>query len=368
MGLGGLKGPMDTDTFVSQLWQLGLLYNRRMERAVNEGLARGPDARSLARELIQQNMLTPFQANQILTGKGPTLVVGKYRLMERLGQGSLGHSYKAVHMAMDRLVTLRRLPPEMAADPKARARFQRVVQILAHLEHPNLPAAFDAFEEGGVAVLVMEYVEGTRLDQRVRKEGPLPIALACHVVRQAALALQYVYEPGLKCSHVQPSGILLAEPAPGKYAGPHLLGAVPAERPVVKIVDLGLALPAAGGTPIHQHPDNMGPADFVAPEQVSSRPVVDLRTLVYRLGGILYFALTGRTPFPEGQAWAKLLRHQFQEPEPVERFRPEVPATLAGLLRRMLTKQPEHRFQTLTEAASELAGFGSPDEARVPST
>src|SRR5262249_8236859 len=140
LGTDVVKEPMDTDTFVSQLWQLGLLYNRRMERAVNEGLARSPDARSLARELIQQNVLTPFQANQNPPGKGQTVGVGKFRLMEPLGQSRPGHRFKAGHMAMDRLVTLRRLPPEMAADPKARARFQRVVQVLAHLAHPNLPA------------------------------------------------------------------------------------------------------------------------------------------------------------------------------------------------------------------------------------
>jgi serine/threonine protein kinase len=359
---------MDTDTFVRQLRQYDLVRSRHMERAVSEGTVQAQDARSLARALIQQNLLTPYQANQILTGKGQTLVVGKYRLIERLGPGSLGQSFKAIHVAMDRLVTLRRLVLATAADPKAQARFQRVVQILAQLTHANLPAAFDAFEEEGGAVLVMEYVEGTSLVQRVRQGGPLPIGLACHIVRQTALAVQYVHGQGLKCPHLQPSGILLAE-QPGKYAGPHGLGASPpARRLIVKIVDLGLALPSADRSPANENEESIGPADFVAPEQVSSNPVVDLRTLVYRLGGILYFALTGRTPFPERHAWAQMIRHQFKDPEPVESLREEIPPLLAAVVRKMLAKQPADRYQTLTQAAADLEAFGSRDGVGVPST
>jgi serine/threonine-protein kinase len=358
---------MDTETFVSHLWQLGLLHNRRLERAVDEWRVCAPDGRSLARQLIQHDLLTPYQANQILTGKAFALVVGKYRLIERLGQGSLGQSFKAVHMAMDRFVTLRRLPAEPTAEPEARDRFQCVVQVLAHLVHPNLPAAFDAFEERGVTILVMEHVEGTLLDQWVRVNGLPSISLACDIVRQTAMALQYVFELGLTCPYFQPSGILLTGPTPGKYAGPHRVGAGPrVSHPLVKLVDLGMFPPPAGQTPVPGPAGTMGPADFVAPEQVSSRPVVDLRTLVYRLGGVLYFVLTGRTPFPEGQPWAKMLRHQFQEPEPVASFRREAPAALAALVQRMLAKQPELRYQTLTEVAADLEGFGSPDDARVP--
>src|SRR5262249_43956092 len=187
----------------------GLLFNRRLARAVEEWSPRVPDGRTLARELIRQDLLTPYQANQLLLGKGQALVVGQYRLMERLGEGNLGQLFKAVHVAMDRLVTVRLLPPQLAADPVVRAQFNHIVHTLAQLNHPNILSAYDAFEVNGVAVLVMELAEGIDLARLVADAGPLPSELACHVLRLTALALQYAQERGLNCGHIMPSSILL---------------------------------------------------------------------------------------------------------------------------------------------------------------
>src|SRR5262249_45188414 len=138
---GNSDRQMDKATFANQLRDCGLLFNRRLARAVEEWSPRVPDGRTLARELIRQDLLTPYQANQLLLGKGQALVVGQYRLMERLGEGNLGQLFKAVHVAMDRLVTVRLLPPQLAADPVVRAQFNHIVHTLAQLNHPNILSA-----------------------------------------------------------------------------------------------------------------------------------------------------------------------------------------------------------------------------------
>src|SRR5262249_6714822 len=156
------------------------LFDRRLDRAIKELTGKVTDAKVLARELIQRGVLTAYQANHILTGRGKELVLGQYRIVERLGQSITGQTYKAVHATMGRLVVIRVMAPHLAANPEERSRFTREVQNIAQLSHTNILTAFDAFEVSGLYVLVMEYVEGMDLAALVHHAGPLPIQLACN--------------------------------------------------------------------------------------------------------------------------------------------------------------------------------------------
>src|SRR5438105_2428032 len=193
--------------------------------ADSEAAAEPADARSCADILVQQDLLTPFQAERVLAGEGRRLVLGQYRILDQLGAGGMGQVYKAEHLLMKRLVALKviaraPLPATGEAmpasdhalphvDAAALDQFHREVQLTAQLCQPNIVTAYDAATADGLHFLVMEYADGIDLGRRVAESGPLPIPLACECVRQAALGLQYAHERGLVHRDIKPANLLL---------------------------------------------------------------------------------------------------------------------------------------------------------------
>jgi serine/threonine-protein kinase len=317
-------------------------------------------AKPLAKELLQRGWLTAYQANQLLLGKGDQLVLGQHILLERLGEGGMGAVFKARQRMLDRVVALKLIRKERVANPDSVRRFHREVRAAAQLSHPNIVLAFDADQAGGTHFLVLEYVEGTDLAKWVKKHGPLPIADACDYIRQAALGLQHSHEKGMIHRDIKPHNLLLAASSdqPSMAAG---------RKPaaVVKILDMGLArVTQADGdgestSTLTQEGAVMGTPDYIAPEQARESHDVDIRADLYSLGCTLYFLLTGRPPFPGGTLGSKLIRHQLDEPTPVEQLRPEVPPEVAGVVRKLMAKKPEDRYQTPAEVAEALEGLAS---------
>jgi serine/threonine protein kinase len=146
---------------------------------------RFPEPRALARELIQRNWLTPYQVNQVLQGRAQELTVGQYVLLERLGEGGMGQVFKARHRSLDRVAALKVIRKDRLANPTALRRFQREIQVVAQLSHPNVLRAFDAAEVNGTHFFAMGYVDGIDLTRMVRDRGPLAIEQACDYSRQA---------------------------------------------------------------------------------------------------------------------------------------------------------------------------------------
>ncbi len=277
----------------------------------------------------------------------PPQQLGVYQLQGRLGQGGMGTVWKAWHTRLKRPVALKTIRPECLDNPPAVARFQREMEAVGKLDHANLIRATDAGEDAGIHFLVMDFVEGTDASRLVQRHGPLPIADACEVVRQAALGLQFAHEAGLVHRDVKPSNLMVTR------------------QGQVKVLDLGLAL-------LHAAPDEtgeltgsnqwMGTADFMAPEQGTCAHTVDIRADVYSLGCTLYKLLAGRAPFsaPEYSTPYKKMEAHAREPVPPLRDRrPEVPAGLAAVLDRMLAKSPVDRFSTPGEVAAALAPFAA---------
>jgi serine/threonine-protein kinase len=306
------------------------------------------EARDLARELLKRNWLTAFQVNQLFRGKGDELVLGSYVLLEKLGEGGMGAVYKARNWKLNKLVALKLIRRQRLEDPSALRRFQREIRAAAHLDHPNIVRAFDADEVNGTHFLVMEYVEGADLARLVQKHGPLPVELACDFVRQAALGLQHAFERGLVHRDVKPANLLLV-PADLSRTG------------TIKILDMGLARVGPGegaeelSSAVTQEGTVMGTPDYIAPEQALESHTVDVRADLYSLGCTFYFLLTGRVPFPGGNFLKKINRHQFEVPPAVEGLRPAVPPALAGVVRKLMAKRPEDRFQTPAELVAALA-------------
>ena len=245
------------------------------------------DALSAASQLDVSSILADVLARgQGRDRRGANLLdrrFGQYELEELIGQGGMGMVYRARHVKLDRRVAFKVLPHTSPAHEHLVQRFEREMQAVGRLQHPNIVQAFDADEIEGIHYLAMEYVDGPDLSALLRKHGTFPVADACEVVRQAAVGLQHAYENGLVHRDVKPGNLMLDRSG------------------TVKLLDLGLALlqtnPLAGSAELTSTGQLMGTVDYMAPEQAENTHDVDIRADIYSLGATLYALLTGAAPF-----------------------------------------------------------------------
>ncbi len=305
------------------------------------------EPKQLAKVLIQDGLLTIFQASQLLSGRHKGFQLGKYRVLEKLGSGGMGAVYLAEHVSMRRRVAIKVLPPAKNQDAVTLERFYREARAAAAVDHPNIVHAFDIDCDNTVHFLVMEYVDGVSLQTLTDRLTKLPIERACHYIRQTACGLQAVHAAGLVHRDIKPANLLLDR------------------QGVVKILDLGLARFHGNSedelTKQHDMRTVLGTADYLSPEQALNSSEVDGRSDIYSLGVTFFFLLTGRTPFGNANLMQKLFWHQTCEPPSVRTYRPEVPEALAAIIARMLAKDPARRYQSAAEVVAELA-----DWTRIP--
>jgi eukaryotic-like serine/threonine-protein kinase len=296
----------------------------------------------LLRMLIRRKWLTRYQADKLLAGRGAKLALGPYLLLERLGKGGMGRVYKALHRRMKRFVVLKLIRSDRAS-PVAWQRFRREIQAVAQLHHANVVKAFDAAEVGGKLLLVMEYIEGSMdLADLVDKMGPVPVEQACHFISQAAQGLQHAHERGLVHRDIKPSNLLVT--GSGATA-------------TIKLLDLGLARLEEEGDdgPVTRAGIVLGTPDFMAPEQALESHTVDIRADIYSLGCTMFFLLSGQVPFPADSSVKKLLmRQQMDPPQALESLCPDVPDTIAAVVRKMMARSPQDRYQEPREIAEGL--------------
>jgi serine/threonine protein kinase len=360
---------------VNFLRQSSILERDQLEEAARDLQVRFPEARALARELLQRGWLTPYQVNQLLADSGRNLVLRPYVVLERLGAGGTGQVFKARHQHMQRVVALKVIRPELLADADVVNRFHREIQIASQVSHPNVVHAYDAGDIGGAQTLVLEYVEGTSLDRMVMESGPLPVRVACDYMRQAALGLQHIHECGLIHRDIKPSNLLVTgsrAPTNGKGMKPATGLSTGQSLSAVKILDLGLARLQRGResrestTITSGGAVTMGTPDYMAPEQALDLRAADIRADIYSLGCTLYFLLTGKPPFGGGTLAQKLMRHQQAEPPSLAKQRGGLPKGLERVVRKMLAKKPEDRYQTPAAVASALEQFCNSGTVRLP--
>jgi eukaryotic-like serine/threonine-protein kinase len=352
------KTPVDSEGFLANLRKSGLIATEPLKAAL-ENVPMTERGKTLARALVQKGVITKFQAELLLIGRSSGFVLGQYRILDLLGQGGMGRVFKAEHVAMGRTVALKVLAPRHTKTVKARELFKREVRAAGKLMHPNIVTAHDASEVDGRHYLVMEYIDGPNLDQLVRERGPLPVGLACDIIRQVASGLQYAYEQGMVHRDIKPSNVLLQRTGTALSSGY-----------VVKIVDFGLARLADGGEDIAEMEGDgtaqtaknvvVGTPDYLSPEQARNLRMVDIRSDLYSLGCTFYFLLTGQVPFPEGTSVEKLIRHTRDEPPTVEQLRPDIPTEVAGIVRCLMAKQPAHRYQRPAELVLDLMPLAAP--------
>lgn len=344
-----LDRPMSTSTlgtFVALLKKSQLLTAEQVGQVSGELSTRFPEAKSLARELIRRGWVTAYQVNQLSQGKFSDLVLGSYVILERLGEGGMGQVFKARHKSMGRVVALKVLRKERLVNPDAIKRFHREIQAAARLSHPNIVMAYDADHVGNNHFFVMEYVDGIDLSQLVKKKGPLSPGRACNYIAQSARGLQHAHEQGMVHRDIKPHNLLLTRDAQ-----------------TVKILDMGLARLGeseqdSAFSQLTQDGKVVGTPDYIAPEQARNSHTADIRSDIYSLGCTFYFLVSGRVPFPGGGSiMEKLMKHQTEEPIPIQLVAPNLPDPIAEIVHKMIRRNPDERYQTPAEVAAALEPY-----------
>ncbi|MCA9262400.1 MAG: protein kinase [Planctomycetales bacterium] len=287
--------------------------------------------------LRRNDQLTEWQLDRLRAGRPIRMFIGKYRLLGPLGTGGMGKVFLGDQKLLNRRVAIKVLRRGRMQD-KYIQRFVREARAAASLDHRNIVRVIDFDKDGERFFLVMEYVDGIDLRAKVQQDGPLPLGSVADCIAQAADGLHYAHEAGFVHRDVKPANLLIDK------------------RQTVKISDLGLA---------RWHNDDeasltlasekaLGTVDFLAPEQARDSHDVDRRADLYGLGCTLYFLATGDVPFPEGNVAQKLRQHFQAVPPDLRQRRPDCPAPLQQLLRRLLAKEPCDRPSTACEVAAEL--------------
>ncbi|MEV6316138.1 serine/threonine-protein kinase [Streptomyces sp. NPDC051776] len=271
--------------------------------------------------------------------------IAEYLLEHEIGRGGMAVVYRAKDLRLGRTVAVKLLAPELARNDTFRQRFAHESRVAASLDHPHIVPVFEAGETEGVLWIAMRYVEGKDLRALLDRDGPLTIEAACRIALQVASALDAAHAHELVHRDVKPGNILVAE-------------GTDSDRPEhVYLTDFGLtkkSLSLTGFTSVGQF---VGTLDYVAPEQISGRPV-DGRCDIYSLACVVFESLTGVPPFRRDDDLALLWAHQYDAPPVLSEERPELPPAADEVMARALAKSPDERFGTCREFVAELRAAG----------
>lgn len=291
---------------------------------------------------LQMLQAQAFEAQQL----------GQYRLGKRLGAGGMGEVYLAEHLLLRRPCAVKLIRPEQAGDPTTLQRFEREVQTMATLTHPNTVEIYDyGHADDGTFYYVMEYLPGQNLEHLVSCYGPLPPTRAIHLLRQVCGALREAHKIGLLHRDIKPSNIIACERG-GVYD-------------VAKLLDFGLVQETTlgkDGDRLTQHGTVIGSPPYMSPEQAAGKSVLDARSDIYSLGAVAYFLLTGQAPFVRETAMMMLMAHAYEPVVPPIVLRPDVPDDLQAVVLRCLEKEPSQRFPDAHSLEQALAACAAADE------
>jgi eukaryotic-like serine/threonine-protein kinase len=284
--------------------------------------------------LLEQGAITEYQAIQLADGK-TKFRLGPYVITDFIGQGGMGQVFKAVHQVMGRECAVKVLPLHRV-NPESLSGFIREIQMQAKLDCPYLVRAHDAGQDGSVHYLVTEYVAGMDLRKLVKSQGPLTQDQAAGILMQAALGLSYAHEQGMVHRDVKPGNILVTPES------------------MAKVSDVGLAGFAADLSDDPRAGKIVGTPDYLSPEQIQTPLSVAPVSDVYSLGCTLYYAVTGKAPFPGGDTASKIRRHLEATPLHPRNFNSGLSEEFVEIIAEMMEKSPSKRIQTCAEVAARL--------------
>lgn len=332
---------MPTTTFERCAIASGLVTHDDLERAraalraLAGDSANTTDEEQLSVQLIAMGRLNSWQAAQLRAGR-KTFTLGPYRIVDSLGRGTTGDVYMAEHSVMGRIVAIKVLP-KRASSPAAVNQFKTEIRLQAQLDHKNLVRAYDAGQERNVHFLAMEYVPGTSLRRLVRRQGKLSMGAASSLMAQAADGLAFAHRRGLTHRDIKPTNVLVTPEGQ------------------VKLSDLGLAgFFANDPAPIGRPAAKAKWADYLAPEQIAQPGTFSAAADVYALGCTLYYAVTGKVPFPGKTLSEKTEGHLHALPVHPGLLNNGLSEGFVDLVADMMAKDPRERVESADEVARRL--------------
>ena len=345
-----METPQIAHIFLESLGKSGLLSPEQIASTVDQyQLEDQPAAKDVAQVLVNQGLLTRFQAERLLEGRYRGFFIDQYKVLEILGAGGMGWVYTAEDVPTGKKVAVKVLSERHKSDAGMMTRLKIEAQAGLMLEHLNIVRTLKIDHAGDLygesAYVVMEYIEGVSLHELLQLHGPIPWPQACDFILQAASGLQHAHEAGIVHRDVKPANFLI------DHAG-H-----------VKILDFGLSLleeldEEFSLAMIFGH-ECLGTADFMAPEQSFDSLTVDHRADLYSLGCTMRFTLTGRVPFP-GKSNAEILQaHCTQKPRDLRELAADVPQQVVDVVDKMMAKEPANRFQSAGEVCETLKSFSN---------
>jgi eukaryotic-like serine/threonine-protein kinase len=261
------------------------------------------------------------------------IIAGKYRIIQKIGEGGMGVVYKALDTKLDRPVALKFLPTEMTRDPASKKRFIQEAKAAAALSHPNITIVHEIGEDDGQTFIAMEYIEGQTLREKI-EAGPLEIEEAVGIASQVAEGLKEAHDRGIIHRDIKPANIMLTK------------------KKQAKIMDFGLAK-LSWGADLTTPSMIMGTIAYMSPEQARGESV-DEQTDIWSLGCVLYEMLTGQRPFRSAHNQAAIYSILNEEPEPILRLRKDLPEDAERILKTCLQKDPPDRYKDMEAFLSDL--------------
>ncbi len=297
-----------------------------------------PGDKQIADRVVEMGLLNPWQAKQLLDGR-TKFSLGPYLIIDSIGQGSMGQVFKAQHGKMGRIVAVKVLPRDKST-PEAVENFTREIRALARLDHPKLVAALDAGLDGNVYYLVTEYVPGMDLRKLVRERGPLESHVAASIIAQVAEGLAYAHSQGVVHRDVKPANVLVSPDGQAKLS------------------DLGLSGPLSGAAENDpRYGKIVGTADYLSPDQVGDPWTPTPAWDIYSLGCTLYYAVTGKVPFPGGTTADKARAHCELRPLNPRQLNPRLSVDFIETMADMMAKDQAQRIGSAGEVVARMAPF-----------
>lgn len=344
------------DQLAETLVRSSLVSPGEVDRA-NRWLAGDTNAASLADQLISSGALTDYQAATLLRKDVTSLICGDYVILDKLGEGSMGQVFKAVHRHLERIVALKVLTRFAAVSPETVERFQREAKVIAALDHPNIVQAYDARIDEPQAYLIMEFVDGVDLATLVDREGAVPVRLACQYILQAARGLAHAHSKHIVHRDVKPSNLIVDS------AG------------IVKVLDLGVAKLQAYSLQdesahrrLTDEGQVLGTVAFMAPEQAEDSHSADERADIYSLGCTLFYLLTESLPYAGTTIFDTVKAHRMESAPSLLALCPGASHELQEVFEKAVAKDVNCRYMSMDEFSEDLENYIKNGHARVASS
>jgi serine/threonine protein kinase len=286
--------------------------------------------------------------------------LGPYEIATPLGAGGMGEVYRARDTRLDRSVAIKILPAHLADKPEASERFEREARTISSLNHPNICQLHDVGQQDGLRYIVMELLEGETLAEHLRK-GPLPLEQALRYGTEIATGLQAAHRRGVMHRDLKPGNIMLTK------LGAKLMDFGLAKGIVSNPISEGLTatLSSSHPSPLTQQGTIIGTFQYMSPEQVEGK-AADARSDIFALGAVLYEMVSGRRAFEGKTAVSVAASILEKEPEPIRTLQPLTPQTLERVIKKCIAKDPDDRWQSAGDLASELIWIGEGSAASQP--